>query len=274
MSGYTSDLLCHFVGRSKSNDEERYELMKTIINENKLIANINNPDKPEISSQINDSCNEIGEVFDKIDCVCFCDIPDEHLDIHINKYSKFGFGFNKKFIAKQGARPVIYIPQNYDIIEPSHTSTPKDADGYFNYIRNLTVTFNTLVSLINQNCPFETVFKTIEEQIPIVSEFKKTLDTGILSNFSAGKSHQMIFSETSFILTSLAYIKKFDVTLEENDPNNYYMEREWRSLKNIEFTLNDVDKIYLPDEIYKERFTNDFPEYSGNIYVFNQSSTI
>lgn len=38
MSGYTSSLLCHFVGRSLENDVNRFELLTKIINGKTLIA--------------------------------------------------------------------------------------------------------------------------------------------------------------------------------------------------------------------------------------------
>lgn len=81
----------------------------------------------------------MGEVFGRCDCVCFCDIPNESLGIHTNKYSKFGMGFEKEFIAEQGAHPVMYVPQNYSIVEwgdgsESQSSTARKPRTYFSYI--------------------------------------------------------------------------------------------------------------------------------------------
>jgi len=62
----------------------------------------------------------------------------------------------------------------------------------------------------------------------------------------------------------LRYIKCFDDSLDEDDQDNYYMEREWRILDQVEFTLENVNKIILP-ESYGERFHDEFPQYSGMV---------
>ena len=41
--------------------------------------------------------------------VCFCDIPDSDLAIHVNKYSRFGLAFKKEFLIAKGACPVFYV---------------------------------------------------------------------------------------------------------------------------------------------------------------------
>ena len=62
----------------------------------------------------------------------------------------------------------------------------------------------------------------------------------------------------------LRYIKCFDESLSDEDEENYYMEREWRILDQVEFTLNDVCRIILP-ESYAKCLNEDLPEYSGKI---------
>ena len=42
--------------------------------------------------------------------VCFCDIPVDDLDIHMEKYGQFGIAFQKEFLLDQGALPVVYVP--------------------------------------------------------------------------------------------------------------------------------------------------------------------
>ena len=66
----------------------------------------------------------------------------------------------------------------------------------------------------------------------------------------------------------MAYVKLYDSTLPDHHPDNYYMEREWRSLLNIHFDLQNINRIYLPNADYKKKFEQEFPEYSGTFYLF------
>ncbi len=59
MSNYTSNLLCHFVGRSKENDDERFELLITIIRSCRLIANVNAPNNLETSFFTGYECDRL-----------------------------------------------------------------------------------------------------------------------------------------------------------------------------------------------------------------------
>ena len=141
MSEYTSNMLCHFVGRSKPNDDARFDLLVTIIRGNKLIANLEKPSDPESRFVNGYRCEHAGEVFGKCDCVCFCDIPENALNIHVSKYGKFGIGFKKEYIAQQGAHPVMYVPSNYPIKERGDNSTaggksqtPREPNVYFSHL--------------------------------------------------------------------------------------------------------------------------------------------
>lgn len=270
MINYTSNLLCHFIGRSKSTDAERFELLKTIITGGKLIANINNPDNLQSYFQIGSQCDHVGEVFKKCDCVCFCDIPNDSLSIHTSKYSKFGIGLKKSFIAEQGARPVMYVPQNYNIMErgdngeSGKSSTPKAPCEYFPYLLNLSVSllsFNTVaLSLVD--------LKAIENHL-ITKGMNKWLDLfdkNVRRLFFDKKSYPLTYNMIQGVSNLMAYIKLFDATLPDNHPDNYYMEREWRSIGNISFAIEDINTIYLPSKNYKEEFMNFFPMFNGNFY--------
>jgi hypothetical protein len=60
------------------------------------------------------------------------------------------------------------------------------------------------------------------------------------------------------------FIKFFDDAAGEEDPNNFYMEREWRVLGNVPFELSDVYRVILPER-YAERFREDLPDYSAHL---------
>ena len=275
MSSYTSNLLCHFVGRSKSTDDERFDLLIKIIKGNKLIANISNPNNLESSFRGGYRCENVGEVFSKCDCVCFCDIPNESLDIHTSKYSKFGMGFEKKFIAEQGARPVMYVPKNCDIVErgdsdKSKSSTPRNPNEYFPSVLQTTTNLLPLVIFSNLFINLQQVERAI-----VTSEIGNHIylfDSNIRNNYFSGKSHPMLYNIIQGVATQMAYVKLYDATLPDDHPDNYYMEREWRSLKNIAFSISDIMAIYVPTEEYKERFFFELPEYKGEIFVLNKKS--
>jgi hypothetical protein len=61
-----------------------------------------------------------------------------------------------------------------------------------------------------------------------------------------------------------SFLKFFDSSKAEDDPDNYYMEREWRTLTSIQFSIEDVGRIILPRE-YGRRFRDDVPSYGGQV---------
>jgi len=271
MSNYTSNLLCHFVGRTKTTDDERFSLLITIIKSGRLIANLSSPDNPESSIQNDYQCEHVGEVFGRCDCVCLCDIPDTALAIHTSKYSQFGMGFEKAFIASHGARPVIYVPKNYPIVErgdgteEARSSTPREPDKYFPYILQTAMNLLPLMELgyIGVN---------LKQQEDIlkkhgIGEHLNLFNENVRKSFFDGKYHQMIYSILQGISIQMAYVKLYDVTLSDAHPDNYYMEREWRCLNNIDFSISDIRKIYLPREQYRELFMHEFPEYDGEFVI-------
>lgn len=272
MSEYTSNLLCHFVGRSKKTDEERFELLTQIISGGKLIANIKRPDKPESLFIGGSNCDHVGEVYKECDCVCFCDIPNEALTIHTSKYGSFGLGFDKNFIAAQGARPVMYVPHNYPIIENGDSDngkggseTPRNPEQYYPYILNTAVNFIAIVDML---LPFTDLKKA--ESLYKAIGLNQPLDASVWNAVFSKKSMPLGFSILQGLATQSAYVKLFDATLPDDHPDNYYMEREWRCLKNVLFSLDDIKTVYLPNESYKTRFSAAFPTYHGEIKVFGK----
>lgn len=59
-----------------------------------------------------------------------------------------------------------------------------------------------------------------------------------------------------------SFIKSFDATTVDEDPANFYMEREWRILGNVNFASSNVSRIILP-QAYADRIRQDLPEYEG-----------
>jgi hypothetical protein len=69
----------------------------------------------------------------------------------------------------------------------------------------------------------------------------------------------------------LSYLIFYDHSLPEDHPDNYYFEREWRMLDNLNFTLDDVKRIFIPEN-YSKQFQKDLPEYPGEIFLIKQNT--
>lgn len=62
----------------------------------------------------------------------------------------------------------------------------------------------------------------------------------------------------------LSMIKFFDHTLPDDHAANYYLEREWRVIGNVQFQLLDVRRILIPSD-FARRLRVDLPEYEGQL---------
>ena len=65
-------------------------------------------------------------------------------------------------------------------------------------------------------------------------------------------------------LNLLSYVKFFDANKSDDDEENFYMEREWRSPYYIHFEIEDIQRIILPNS-YSKKFRHDVPEFVGQI---------
>ncbi len=273
MNCYTSDLLCHFVGRSQPTDELRYKLLVKIIKEDGILyANINDSEPPTLMKKLNQISQNQGELFDRCDCVCFCDIPFESLGIHRGKYGSFGIGFEKSFLIGKGTRPVMYVPKNCMINDVLSTKTPKNPDAYFDTLLNQASGVLGMLMMLDQVKPLKEQFDAI---LSIGnSDLKETVQKFVLKPIGGNLNNEPFRNILVYLFSAWAtqceYIKIYDDSLEDDNPYNYYMEREWRCTQNVCFSLQDINTVYLPDYGYQERFIQDVPQYRGEIQVFNK----
>jgi hypothetical protein len=159
--------------------------------------------------------------------VCFCDIPIEDLGIHIRKYSHFGLSFQKSFLIKFGANPLLYVERNSAIKSTTRSK-------YFDKKVELYLKYCSCFSCFNNPNKLEST--------PI--ECQEIDD---------------------FMLNLLSYIKFFDTNKSDDDEENFYMEREWRSPYYIYFEIEDIRRIILPNSFYGKKFLKDVPGYAGQI---------
>ena len=221
LQGYISDKLIHFVGRHCKNCEAQYQLLLRILKSGCLSNSEENAKMPigiaeiEVNGAAKISQNEMYIP----QMVCFCDIPFEHLKIHVTKYSRFGLAFEKDFIVKNGGTPVYYMPLK------GKASSSISKGQYFD--KKLDKFQHYISHLIDIKC----------------LEVRDTMKE--IENFLTFH----VFS----------YFKFFDHNLPDDDPSNYYFEREWRVLGNLKFSIKDVTTVFIPIN-YEARLKHDCPK--------------
>jgi len=242
---YISIELTHFVGRSLLTDEARYRLLVKILKEGKLKA----PGYNQLTISLKKSVSQ-NEMF-KLAVVCFCDIPVADLGNHIGKYGAFGLSFLKPFLIMKGANPVFYIAAN---------SIVNKAGGDFAYwwtdesaveppIRTGTAGAGT----IKRSEYFDKMLQEYE------ALFRTFMRQESQRDFEKVRHLQRFLSFYVF-----SYLEPFDDSLTDDHPDNFYMEREWRILGHVDFSMSDVHRVILPQS-FSGRFRRDLSEYVGQI---------
>ena len=108
---YVSPDLTHFVGRGLRVQRRQYALLKKILLEKRLRAR--SPQRlgrAAYALEIRPDARLSENGAFRGSYVCFCDIPPGDLDVHMQKYSRFGVAFTKDFLVDLGAAPVMYVP--------------------------------------------------------------------------------------------------------------------------------------------------------------------
>jgi hypothetical protein len=111
---HSTEELFHFVGsRHPNNREKNYKILCDILRERQLKRKW--PGDPRaVSLQFNPRESlKSGELMVS-NVICFCDIRREELEIHTSKYGEFGLSFFRGHLIRRGARPVMYVPYDFD----------------------------------------------------------------------------------------------------------------------------------------------------------------
>jgi len=283
---YVSTELTHFVGATKPSDEERFALLLQIVRQGRLVngkALQRQVMKPITWFEIDASAqrenfypepyfatnlqatlasNEVVEP----DMVCFCDIPYEpvaHFRIHTAKYNRFGIAFSKDFLISHGASPVFYIART------ARTTLRLVGHGdHADFFRD--ESYPSLLGSARNRGEFydelrHRLLDLVESQANLVQEMLETYNKGA----SDPQLHRLALYRAIDLPVALftyffGYTKFFDPTLPEDDPCNFYMEREWRLLGEVKFTIGNIARVLLPSE-FIECFRIEAPEYDGPI---------
>lgn len=281
MQRYISSELSHFVGKGKP-AEEQYRLLIQILRAGWLTYAPHDPTLPRTASLDLSRPISTDEVI-KYQVVCFCDIPDTDLAIHVQKYSKFGLAFKKEFLIDRGACPVFYVanespvstvkvfsPDDFlDRIRAANTKGYVDRALFFDTsVRALIDLLAALDSLCanDDNRYFRgtsTDFKQrFGQLLGLSTEQISSVENAVKGNARVLETVRMC---TDFLLNYVfTFMKCFDAKRSFEDAANYYTEREWRIGSNLQFKLDDVVRVFFPSE-YSRRFRADLPAYAGQV---------
>ena len=238
---YVSPELTHFVGQKKSTDDERYSLLVDDILKGGWLMHPNFDRQPK--EGLSEGTPLIGgtptpDVDDTEAAywqgICFCDIPVTDLEIHMNKYSRFGLSFLKSFLRDKGANPVLYVAKNSPALS---FRLPESRD---------------------EPWPRRRVF---ERNIELYTDYCR-----------ANPDKFPIYLAYFLDLLVFGFIKYFDDSTSDEDAANVYMEREWRVIGDVSFTLTDVHRVFMPER-YAERFQEDLPDYKGELTCSDKISS-
>lgn len=236
---YISDELFHFVGHSSPNDDEsNYQTLKKII-DSRCVSHAPHDDNWGATTYtINwDGLLETEQLIIP-SVTCYADIPFEALSLHVNKYGKFGIGFPRSRLTRYDARPVMYIPmRSDDWASPNGRALLRDIEA--------------AVKGFN-----ESVVETLAEE---------TLEHRRLGEVPS--THEGAISAVESVLHKdfLAFIKPFNSELPHNNPDNFYMEREWRKYGNMKFEVADISRVVVAKG-FKGQALADFPAYADLIW--------
>ena len=285
---YVSNELTHFVGRGKTEDEQYDILVNKILREGWLTFPPH--DRRVTRSPAIDHRETISDgrmISHQV--VCFCDIPLADFSIHMSKYSRFGIAFRRDFLIAFGANPVFYVVNNSpvavdtliplthlaDRITKAMAERKIDRGLYFDvYLKVLLDLLWALDSFAHdyQGAWFKGSGQRDADRTAIVnmcnilfSLREDEVDRVVAIASSKAQLGVTLKNVTEFVMVGiLDFLKCFDATKAEDDPDNYYMEREWRVPQNIKFELKDVARIIIPSR-FAEVFRKDLPAYVGAV---------
>lgn len=233
MAGYVSDDLVHFVGSHQpANAGVNWNTLKAILDSGEIRAGrasesgIPGFQATTLTRNLHRPLSSNDRYLASV--ACFADIPEDQLSVHTGKYGRFGLALSKQYLIPRGVRPVTYLPRGA-------------GTGVFARRPNVEDEWDEMAPLIEQK-----VFRLFG------------------GNAGDANEEEQVRIDDWVEFGVLAYVKFFDPALSEADPDNYYMEREWRSTTAIPFTITDVTTLYVPDG-FARTVAVELPAFTGRV---------
>jgi hypothetical protein len=254
---YISKELLHFVGRGMKTDEQ-FNLFVKIFSEGWIT---HPPHNPHISGnlQVNSGASISNNEMYSPEITCFADIPLEDLSLHMGKYSSIGLSFTKDFIAAAGGVPVHYLPIEASVNRSKNLDF-EDIQKIISEHGNSAIPEH-MYETVPKGQHFDEMLREYHELFNIFRELAKKADPtpGVTGLFK-----RVIELERFLGFHLFSYFKFFDHRKADDDPDNYYFEREWRIVGNLRFTVDDVKTVLIPSK-FSRAFRENFPGYIGQV---------
>jgi hypothetical protein len=172
---------------------------------------------------------------------CVSDIPAPHLHYHAQRYGKFAVGFHRDAVIHAGFNPVFYtlsdasiirsIYEGFSSVELADVSTIRDAAS------------------------------NIESEVSRVEGDHDDLDLDVTNDlWEIGSEVDSIEETLSTARESLAKFVAFVKTFDRTEFATIYCEREWRSLREFRFQVDDIAMVVLPRKVGQVEYFRPFVE--------------
>jgi len=251
--GYASPFLTHMVGRPHMNlanpdrEKRQFEVLGAILRERQVAHRAGAPAGISSNSIAMDELLSSNEMF-SVSAVCFCDIPLNDLGLHMGKYGRFGLVFQKRFAIAAGASPVSYLAKNAFIREVGGSRMLR-AEYFDKVMRDAFWPVHAFLWTGGREPGTEDQdLHTLMDAFP-----------GIRAHRAAERLSRRLGSLDELLSKYvLGYLKCFDDQLADDDPNNFYLEREWRAVLPVRFELPDLAHVVVP-RAYAARLLAEHP---------------
>jgi hypothetical protein len=262
---YVSPWLTHFVGhKHPAENEACYDILTKILRGKKLgqwhaQGSVRfSPGTIKISA--GSLCKD--EFITDFYPVCFCDIPEQSLERHTKFYGCFGVAFTKAFLMPKGANPVFYVAKGSVADRERPPVPPWTEEDTKSNAREAFIRLFTALSAKDKpvhRCEF---FDRLASDLASLLAPPRTTGEPDYESDDLHKHRLDIYFNLARHV--FAFMKFFDESLLEEDPDNFYMEREWRVAGFVEFELHDIQRVYVAPG-FRRRVESEFSELKGRV---------
>jgi hypothetical protein len=207
---FASEVLWHFVGYNKSEDEQYKTLLSILKDGLRKDESSKGTEFKFVDNRTKKPVTLYG-----YPVVCLADIPFKDLHIHAERYGRFAIGFHKESVICNRFNPVLYVNQHSNLFH-----------------------------------------RFIELELEIIAYLERT------NKEVANKFHELLLYLGSLAKSGdLKANPENRIDWDDLQINNFYYEREWRSIYDWNFKNEDIAAIIIPDHRIRD-FIKDMKSHS------------